>query len=75
MKREPCRTCGRININDDDARCRQFQLPSGEYSCPGDEPHDVDEEGYFLYRTPEEDAELEAFWDAVVERAKARGEI
>lgn len=75
MIREACRTCGRTNINDDSNRCRQFQLPSGDYACPGDEPHDVDDEGFFLYRTPEEEAELAVFWEGVIEDARARGEI
>lgn len=75
MRRENCRICGRWGVDDNARKCRQFQDQSGEYSCPGDEPHDVDEEGYFLYRTPEEEAEEAAFWEAAVSHAKARGEI
>jgi hypothetical protein len=74
MKRESCRTCGRWGVNDD-RPCRQFQMPSGEYECPGDGPHDVDDDGFFLYRTPEEEAEQEAHWEAVIQDARARGEI
>lgn len=75
MQREACRTCGRTNVDDDGEKCRQCLSMSGDYECPGDGPHDHDEEGFFLYPTPEEVAAEEAVWDAIVADAIARGEI
>lgn len=75
MIREPCRVCGRTNVADNSAKCRQSQYPSGEYYCPSAGPQDTDDDGYFLYQTAEEEAEEAAFWEAVVAAAKERGEI
>lgn len=75
MKRENCRVCGRWGIDDDTSRCRQTQDQSGEYYCPGDGPVDHDDEGFFLYHTPEEEVAMEAHWDRVIRDAEARGEL
>jgi len=77
MKREACRTCGAITLEDAATLCQQVQGISGDYYCPGDSPgeDDVDVEGYFLYPTEEGNAMIAAAIDQMDDDARLRGDI
>lgn len=77
LRREACRTCGALNLDEAATRCQQMQFPSGDYDCPGDGPDedDIDDEGFFRYPTEEGETIINDWIDGYVEDARARGDI